>query len=224
MGEVSRELQRLQPRAPAESQEEITGRWKLPETEEPVEQPLPQSPARLRQLFYDTLISLADHVAGQGRPSEGLVFELSSVRRIKDEASQVAAEAAITENRFEDIRRELRERESTLRYAIIDLNLAKVDQKPGQMEHSDIEFQIAELERSLTDLEQQRGERFDRLNDQLKASRERLKAMEQEIAVHYRRLYAYLDDARSEASTEEARQLYHLLSRCRTALTQVVNK
>ena len=41
----------------------------------------------------------------------------------------LAAQSELTENRFEDIRRELRERESALRYAVIDLNLAKSD--PG---------------------------------------------------------------------------------------------
>jgi len=232
MDEVSRELKALLPEAAAaqpQEEEEVTGRWKLPPEleEEEVEEPLPQSPARLRLLFYDTLIELADHVANQGKSGEDLVYEIASVRRIKDEASQVAAEAAITENRFEDIRRELRERESTLRYAIIDLNLAKADlqgREPSDQELKDIEFQIAELERSLTDLEQQRSERFDRLNEQLKTSRDQLKAMEQEIAVHYRRLYAFLDDARSEVQTDEARKLYQLLERCRTALTQVTAK
>jgi serine/threonine protein kinase len=232
MDEVSRELKVLAPKAPPLEpfeEEEITGRWKLPpevEQEEP-EEPLPQSPARLRELFYDTLIELADHAANQGKSSEELVYELSAVRRVKDEASQIAAEAAITENRFEDIRRELRERESTLRYAIIDLNLAKADLQdrgPDDSDLKDIEFQIGELERSLADLESQRGERFDRLNEQLRASREKLKSMEQELAVHYRRLYAFLDEARNEIQTDESRELYRLLDRCREALTQVVQQ
>jgi len=233
MEEVSRALQVLAPKAPPEpfEEEEITGRWKLPpeevEQQEAGEEPLPESPARLRELFYDTLIELADHAANQGKSSEELVYELSAVRRVKDEVSQVAAEAAITENRFEDIRRELRERESTLRYAIIDLNLAKADLQdrgPDDSDLKDIEFQIGELERSLADLESQRGERFDRLNEQLRASREKLKSMEQELAVHYRRLYAFLDETREEVQTDKARKLYRLLDRCRKALTEVVQQ
>jgi serine/threonine protein kinase len=225
MDEVSRELRALMPKPAVEGQEEeITGRWKLPEVEQEVEEPLPESPARLRQLFYDTLIELAEHVANEGGTGEELIHELSAVKRIKDDASQVAGEAAITENRFEDIRRELRERESTLRYAIIDLNLAKADLQdrgPEDSDLKDIEFQIAELERSLSELEGQRAERFDKLNAQLKTSRERLKEMELEIAVHYRRLYSILDEARPDVQTDEARKLYRLLERCRAALTQV---
>lgn len=233
MEEVSRELKAMMPKAePEPFEEEVTGRWKLPEVEEEEaeaqEEPLPESPARLRQLFYDTLIELAEHVAKAAeeaeQPNEELAYELSALGRIKDEASQVAAESAITENRFEDIRRELRERESTLRYAIIDLNLAKADmqdREPTDQALKDIEFQIAELERNLTSLEQQRGDRFARLNEQLKANRERLKAMEQELAVHYRRLYAFLDDARASVTDDDARKLYRLLERCRAALTQV---
>lgn len=232
MDEVSRELQAMMPSTtPGVPDEETTGRWKLKEAEEEeeqeVEEPLPESPAKLRQLFYDTLIDLAEHVAKQGKSGDELGHELASVKRIKDDASQVASEAAITENRFEDIRRELRERESTLRYAIIDLNLAKADLQdrgPDDKDLKDIEFQISELERSLAELEGQRAERFERLNEQLKRSRDRLKEMEQEIAVHYRRLYAFLDDARSEIHTDMARGLYRLLERCRGALTQAVQK
>lgn len=117
----------------------------------------------------------------------------------------------------------MRERESTLRYAIIDLNLAKADlQEKGSDAEGlkEIEFQITELESSLADLEGQRGERFAALNDQLQKNRERLKSMEQEMAAHYRRLYAYLEDARVDVSTDEARKLYRLLERCRASLTQ----
>jgi serine/threonine protein kinase len=224
MDEISRELQTLLPEAvPEAMEEEITGRWKIPAEVEEQEEPLPESPARLRRLFYDTLLELAEHVADQSAASEEMVSDLSSLTRIREDAASIAAESGVTENRFEDIRREMRERESTLRYAIIDLNLAKADlQEKGSDSEGlkEVEFQITELESSLSDLEGQRGERFAALNDQLQKNRERLKSMEQEMAAHYRRLYAYLEDARVDVSTDEARKLYRLLERCRASLTQ----
>jgi DNA repair exonuclease SbcCD ATPase subunit len=208
---------------PGALEEEVTGRWKTPPDVEEQEEPLPDSPARLRRLFYDTLLELSEHVAQEGAASEEMAYGLSSLNHVREEAARIASESGVTENRFEDIRRELRERESTLRYAIIDLNLAKADmQEKGSDEEGlkEIEYQISELERSLADLESQRSERFAALNDQLQKNREQLKAMEQEMAVHYRRLYAYLEDARADIATEEARSLYRLLERCRASLTQ----
>lgn len=228
MDEVSRELQAMLPKAEREPlDDEITGRWKIEEVQQEQEPPLPDSPARLRRLFYDTLLKLAEHVAAEEAGTEEMQYALSAIGRIKEEVSAIGAQNAVTENRFEDIRRELRERESTLRYAIIDLNLAKADMQdrdPGDEELRDVEFQIAELERSLTKLEEQRAERFAGLNEQLRKNRERLKSMEQEMAAHYRRLYAHLDEARVNVSTDEGRTLYRLLERCRNALTQATIK
>ncbi|MCK5796198.1 MAG: hypothetical protein KAI47_03390, partial [Deltaproteobacteria bacterium] len=120
--------------------------------------------------------------------------------------------------------RELRERESTLRYAIIDLNLAKTDvpdsPRKGGRKNKDLEFQIAELETSLAELERQRRERFAALNAELKETRDRLKKLEHAMAVHYRRLYAELDEVRTSIITQESRNLYRRLERCRAALAQ----
>jgi DNA repair exonuclease SbcCD ATPase subunit len=224
MEEVSRELRTLLPGTePEPFDEEITGRWKIPPEIEQQEEPLPESPARLRRLFYDTLLELAEHAVEQGLAADQLSYDLGEIDRVRGEVSTIGAENAATENRFEDIRRELRERESTLRYAIIDLNLARSDvqeQDGDAAELEDIEAQITELERSLSELEGQRTERFAGLNRQLQENREKLKSMEQQMVAHYRRVYAYLDGARPDLKTDEARRLYRLLERCRTALTQ----
>jgi serine/threonine protein kinase len=227
MDEVSHELKALLPRSvptPFE-EEETTGRWKLPPELELAEEPLPEAPARLRQMFTDTLLELADLVAKEGAANEELLFEMTSLRQLRDDAASTAAQSAVTENRFEDIRRELRERESTLRYAIIDLNLARsdaVDRNATETELEEQDFQIAELERSLTELEQQRTERFTALNIELQKHRDALKSFDETMALHLRRIYAYLDDARMEVTTEEGRRLFYLLERCRNALSKSV--
>jgi serine/threonine protein kinase len=223
MDEVSRELRNLLPKGTVEEQEEITGRWKLPPELEEAEEPLPESPARQRQLFYDTMLELADQATKQNVVGEEMQIDLKALHDDRDEAATVAAQATLTENRFEDIRRELRERESTLRYAIIDLNLAKSDARERKVDDDamrQIDLRIIELEQSLAELEQKRAERFAALNVELQKNREVLKTMEQRMAVHYRRLYAHLDEIRADLTTDEARKLYRLLERCRAALAK----
>ncbi len=232
MEEISWELSALvsappvepSPFEPSPFEEEVTGRWQIEfDAENEREEPLPESPARLRRLFYDTILELSEHIVEEDVAGAELQQELGALKQVREEASQLAAQVELAENRFEDIRRELRERESTLRYAIIDLNLAKSDTLESKRKGralSDLEFQITELEASLAELERQRRERFAALNAELKQTRDRLKQMEHQMAVHYRRLYAELDEARSAVITQESRSLYRRLERCRAALAQ----
>jgi len=226
MDEVSRELQAFLPRAePPALEEEVTGRWKIPPEAEETEEPLPESAPRLRQLFYETMIELAELATNESVASDQMLFELQALRESRDEAASVVAQVAVAENRFEDIRRELRERESTLRYAIIDLNLARSDAQQrgadaGAMH--DFEINIDEHERALAELEQKRAERFAALNVDLQKNREVLRTLEQQMAAHYRRLYAHLDDTRGDLPGYDARRLYRILDRCRSALTKAV--
>lgn len=224
MDEVSRELKALLPTAtPEHFEEEITGRWKLPPELEQLEESLPESPARLRQLFYDSMLELAEAALAENLANKEVALVVQSLKETKDMVTSLAAQAAVTENRFEDIRRELRERESTLRYAIIDLNLAKADAKDRRADEltlQEIEKQISELELNLSELEQQRGERFAQLNVELQKSRDLLKAMEQKMAALYRQLYSLLDEIRSVFATELAIKLYRRLDRCRVEIAR----
>lgn len=128
------------------------------------------------------------------------------------------------ENRFEDIRRELREGESTRRYEVIDLNLAKselIEQDGSDEQVKAIEDKIAGLERELAELERQRVERFDALNAQVEQNRNKQKTLEHQMALGYRRLYTELDRLRGSVRTAAARRTYRRLERCRTALSRI---
>ncbi len=176
------------------------------------EHPLPESPARLRQLFFDSIYQLAKHLVNQRKVSREVVEEVETLTRTRQEAAVVSARGESTENRFEDVRQGMREREATLRYAIIDLNLSRSD-KGG--EGGDVDYQIAELERSLAKMESTRVEQFNRLKEELNKQREGYKALEQRMVLHYRRLYAYLEDAMETVADAESVQLYKLIERCR---------
>lgn len=224
MEEVARELRAGVPRrvvVPTRGfeEEEVTTRWEVPP--EPAEEPLPGSPARLHRLFYDTILELSEHVHEQGIAAPEMETEIISLRRLREDAAAIAAQCELTENRFEDIRRELRERESALRYAIIDLNLAKSDQLGhSEAKARDLDRQIGELERSLSQLGKQRNERFELLNAELQQHKDGLKAFEHQMAIRYRRLYAELGEVRPRVKTEDAMALYKRLERCRDALSR----
>jgi hypothetical protein len=187
------------------------------------EEPLPESQDQLRRLFFDGLFHLGEKVTEAGKGSEEMDRELSELRQLRTDFMTGLERCDDTERRSEHVRQEMRERESTLRYAIIDLNLMLSDRARkgnGGPEKSDIEFQIAELEHSLGRIEKEYAGRFQVLNAELRRNREGLKPVEQQLALHYRKLYALLDEAREKVSNPEAQQLYRLVKRCRNALTQ----
>ena len=105
-----------------------------------------------------------------------------------------------------------------MRYAIIDLTLAKDD--PGSAAQ-DLEFQVSQLEARLAALERERSTRFQALNEELYRGRERLKGLEKDLARSYRRLYAEIDEVHADFHSEVARKLFQRLKRCRDALAQL---
>lgn len=201
-------------------EEEITGEWTVYEfgDDESNDMPLPESAGRLRQLFYDTIVQLADMVVEDDIATTEFIEQFDLLKTVRKEAAQLAAQVELAENRFEDIRRELREQESTLRYAIIDLNLAKSD-KNSHQNAEDVDFQISELEQSLAELEEQRRLRFDNLNKELAEIRERHKEHEHQLALYYRQVYTGLVNTQKMVITKEAQHLYSQLERCRMALS-----
>lgn len=224
MSAVALLLRRLMPALETlDPEEAITGRWNIPEEETEQEEPLPESPSRLRALFYDTILELSEHIADQGKAPDGMLEVTGNIKRVRDEVSSVGARVELTENRFEDIRREQRERESALRYAIIDLTLARndMDEKTADKRRwDDLQFQLKQLESNLSVLEQQRGERFTLLNTELGQQRDLQRSLEHELVAHYRRLYNEVDALRGLASDDEARRLYRALDRCRAAIAK----
>jgi chromosome segregation ATPase len=224
MAVVAQELRRLMPAVKSVDPEEaITGRWNMPEEEAEQEEPLPESPSRLRALFYDTILELSEHIADNGKAPDGMLEVTANIKRVRDEVSSVGARVELTENRFEDIRREQRERESSLRYAIIDLTLARndLDEKGGDKRRwDDLQFQLKQLESNLAVLEQQRSERFTLLNTELGQQRDLQRSLEHELVAHYRRLYNEVDALRGMVDSDESRKLYRALDRCRAAIAK----
>ena len=126
------------------------------------------------------------------------------------------------EERVEEVRQGLREREASLRYAIIDLSLTRENlaEKGGDSQQvRELEFQVAELEESLGKLEKNRGEVFEALGSELDKHREQVAVDEQRRASSHRRLHGQIEAIRHRLSGEEAVALYRTVSRCHAALT-----
>ncbi|MBK8480069.1 MAG: serine/threonine protein kinase [Proteobacteria bacterium] len=210
--------------ATSHAEEELTAPWAItpPPGAEGEAELLPASPGRLRQLLYETTLELAQHAATEGLAGPSLLVELEALKLARDEAEQLVVEGGLLENRFEDIRRELRESEAALRYTVIDLNLAR-----GESEHggpidaeaaADLEHRVHELEWNLAELDRQREQRFATLNAELRQRIDRLRAVERTMAAHYRRLHDDLEGLRGALQTDRARLLYRRVGHCRAAL------
>lgn len=193
------------------------------EEEEEEQEVLPESPGKLRSMLYDIALELAQHVTDEGKGSEDLDSQAKALSELREQGAKLSAQVGLTENRFEDIRREMREAESALRYGVIDLNLAKSEaleeDKPAE-ELAQIDDKINAIEQQLVDLESQRGDRFDALNEELTVRRDELKGLEHQVAIRFRGLHAQLDGLRSKIRTKTARSLFKRVYRCRTALTR----
>lgn len=219
---LSRATQPALPAVPALISDDLADA-SVDEAEVDGEEVLPESPDRLRRMLYDTLIELSEALAEGGNANAEVLQQTRALKQLREQSTQLNGQIGLTENRFEDIRRELREGESAMRYAIIDLNLVKSElvekgQASGQID--EIEDRISDLERNLAELEGQRAERFAGLNDELKRNRERLKALEQQMALRFRQLYAQINVRRNAVRSSVTEELFRRLERCRAALAQ----
>lgn len=206
------------------AEEELTSPWAitpLPAAEGEGER-LPASPGRLRQLLYETTLALAQHAATEGAAGPALLIELEALQLARDEAEQLVVEGGLLENRFEDIRRELRESEAVLRHTVTDLTLAQGEAEQrgpgGDAAAAEVDHRVQELEWGLAELERQRERRFAALNAELRQRLEGLRAVERTMVAHHRRLHDELERLRGVLQTDRARQLYRRAGRCRAAL------
>lgn len=185
---------------------------------------LPETPAQVRALLYDSIFELAQMAAMEPNdPPEALLEELRALQGLRRELDRLRRQAEDPEARLETVRQELREREATLRYAIVDLNWTRTRLQEGgasEAEIMDVAYQVAELEGSLAKLEQQRGELLAALQQELRRSRDRMRALEQQMVPHYRRLYVAAVETRKNPTNPRARDLCRTVERCRRYLSQ----
>lgn len=185
--------------------------------------PLPSSAKELRELLFNCIHDLSGLLLHRGLAGPELGPEYESLGRVNEEMQACDDRCEDTERRAAALRQQMRERESKLRYAIIDLNLLisgkpREDQTPEDI--NDVEYQIKELEVSLGRLETEFSGQFSELDAELRGHRDYRKALEQQMTLHYHRLHTILDQVRHLASGATTRKLYDTILQCRQALKE----
>lgn len=185
------------------------------------EAPLPESPARVRDLLYASIHELARLAMAQRVASDEMKLELATLEEVEAGMRQVQTEYEEIDERVEEVRRGLREREASLRYAIIDLSLTRdslADRPEAASQVRDLEFQVTALEQSLARLEKHRGEVMETLTKELLRHQEAVDSEERRIGSCHRRLHGQIEAVRHRLSGEDAVALYRTITRCQRAL------
>ncbi|MCB9556858.1 MAG: protein kinase [Deltaproteobacteria bacterium] len=173
---------------------------------------------RLRRLFYDAIFELAELAVRSGIATEKQVGVVQAAAKARSSVDTLTQKCEMIEGRFEDIRAELRERETTLRHAIIELSLTRAERLEIGSDPADLEYQLRALETRLADVERERSERFTELNGELERVREAIGEVEQGLARCYRELHDTLVRQRKRLSSEPWTARFERLDAYRDAL------
>ena len=184
------------------------------------EAPLPASPALVRELLYQSIQELGRMALARRVVADQMEQELAQVARVEQAVRLAGQKHEELEERVEGVRQELREREASLRYAIIDLSLTRDGAGPGSAAVGDLDFQISELEQRLARLEIHRAEVFATLGVELARHREEVDAEEQRRASCHRRILGQTEAVRGRLTGEDAAGLFHTITRCQGALAR----
>jgi len=121
--------------------------------------------------------------------SEELQAELSRTQRLEEQAAEVENDLALLASRVEEIEAYGRERESQLRYAIIDLGMERGRLEEGEITPpedpaviADLAYQIGELEVRLLDVARSRETQLDEVDNQIAAGRRELDNLRANLA------------------------------------------
>jgi len=186
--------------------------------EPPDEAPLPASPGQVRELYYQSIQELGRMALVQRVVSDQMEHEISQLAQVEQAVRQAEVKNEELEERVEGVRQELREREASLRYAIIDLSLTR--DGAGGASAGDLAFQISELEQRLARLEVQRGEVFSTLGEELSRHQDVVNSEDSRRASCYRRILGQIEAVRGRLNGEDAVGLYRTIMRCQEALTR----
>jgi serine/threonine protein kinase len=158
---------------------------------------------QLRRLLQQIARGLRDHELA----SEEMQAELERSQRIEERAAEVENELALMASRVEEVEASGRERESQLRYAIIDLGMER-----GRLEGSehispadqamvaDLAYQIGELEVRLLDVARRREIQLDEVDNQIATQRRELDNLRANIARQDKTLLRHVERQRVAAT------------------------
>lgn len=173
-----------------------------------------------RDQLHATLKELAFSLGEAAIRSDELSTALSDLLRLEEENQSLLGQVRLLEQNFERIRFETGEKETMLRYAILDLRLrrsqrlARLQEQPGptlESEVKDLSFQIETLEARLFEVLGERMERTTDLNDEIQQYQRASNQRDEEIARLYTELHMIVEGVRPRAESPDLRKLYDRL-------------
>ncbi len=158
---------------------------------------------QLRRLLQQIARALRDHELA----SEELSVELQRNQRLEEQAVEVENNLALLASRVEEVENSGRERESQLRYAIIDLGMERGRLEEGptlspsdQAMIADLAYQIGELEVRLLDVARRRETQLDEVDSQIVAQRREVDNLRANLARQDKTLLRHV--ARQRVATD----------------------
>lgn len=160
--------------------------------------------------------------------SEELQAELDRTQRIEEKAAEVENELALLASRVEEVEAYGRERESQLRYAIIDLGMERGRLEGGetispanQAMIADLAYQIGELEVRLLDVARRRETQLDEVDNQIATQRRELDNLRANLARQDKTLLRHVERQRvAAADLPDVAPTYARLDELRFVLEQ----
>jgi serine/threonine protein kinase len=153
-----------------------------------------------KQQLREQAARVAGLLARLGLASPELRAAMDSSSRLQVELDEAQAELARLEVRLEEAELSGREQESQLRYAVIDLGMAKsrLEQSPSTSSGSkamlaDLQFQVTELERRLLEVARSREAELDGLDSQIAERRRTLEDLKASLLRNDKDFLALLD-------------------------------
>jgi hypothetical protein len=171
----------------------------------------------LRAELRTTLKELAFRLGEAAIRSEDLTAVLSELLQTEEEIQSLLGQIRLQEQNFERIRFEAGEKETTLRYATLDLKLLRSQKlerlqgSPGpelEAEVKDLTFQIETLDARLYEVQKDKQERTRQLNEEVQRYKEACTHREEEVARLYTELHRIVEGVRPRATSEPLQQLY----------------
>jgi len=195
---------------------------------------VPAAPANLEQLHADyhevlreLAIALVQAVLAPPETSDVLERLLA----VEEEMASLTGTIALAEQNFDRIRYEFGQREKRLRYAVFDLSMeraqlegrSRVDPEhieQLQVQIDDLNFQIAELTRSMDGIKKERAQQIQELDAEVRQYRQARQEREEEADTIYQKLHSQIESLRPTAEGDNVEALYTRLDEVRRQLEQ----
>jgi len=186
------------------------------------------SPARgtaLRETFHQSLKELALALAQAGVQSEQMHSLVDDILQVEEESEAFKAQITLMEQNFDRIRFETAEKESVLRFAIMDLSTERQQMPPvapdAETKIKDLDFQLNQLSKRLQEVTKDKETRIRSLEEEVAEYRQGQASRQDRAASLYMHLYTVMTSARGQSTDPKLKALYEKVEQAKGRLEQL---